>query len=134
FASFRQGYLAFKPAALQVDAKGNESQTLLGRAANQSPDLAVMEQKLACAERIVIGVVPVRVRANVTVQQPNFAALYHTVVILEIHPSFPGRFDFGSGQHYSSLKFLENVIVVKFEAGIVLTRTEIKAAREGRVN
>src|SRR5215469_16936437 len=56
--------------------------------------------------------VPVTVRADVSIHEPDLSTPNGSVTIFEITPAFPDRFYFGSGKHNSALMRFENKIIV----------------------
>src|SRR5437764_11212654 len=70
-----QRQLALDPSALEIDLGRNQRQSLLPRLALQLLDLAAMQQQLPISHWSVIGPVPVRVLADMRVQQPGLVAL-----------------------------------------------------------
>ena len=113
FAPFSEGKLAFEPSVLQVHTQRHQGESLFRCPSDQLANLTAVQQKLAGAKRIVVGVVSMRVRTDVTVEQPDFAALDQSVRILEIDAAFPGGLDFGSGENDPRLEPFKNLVVVK---------------------
>ena len=112
-AAFRESELTFEPTVLQIEPQRNEGKSLLGGSADQFANLTAIQQELARAERIVIRIITVRVRADMTVEQPNLTALDQTVSVFEIYVSVPGRLDLGSCKNNACLEPFKDFVVVK---------------------
>ena len=52
------------------------------------------------------------VRADVTVEQPEFAVLHQPIGILEVRLAGPDRFDLGASQRNAGLKFFQQEVVM----------------------
>src|SRR6266446_10529086 len=91
--SARQRQLALDPSALEIDLGRNQRQSLLPGLALQLLDLAPMQQQLPVSHWSVIGPVPMRVLADVRVQQPSLVSLNRRVALLELHLAVLGRLD-----------------------------------------
>src|SRR5262249_37104537 len=89
-------------------------------------------QQLASTQGRVIEDVAVLVRTDVGVQEPEFAVFHNAVRVFEIGVPSPDRFDLGSGQNDTSLKFFQQEIVMgsdPIDGCIPLTRSGWVAAR-----
>src|SRR5262245_27670313 len=71
-----------------------------------------MQQELSRSERIVVGAVPLRVRADVETQKPGLVPLDPSVRLLQVRAAIPERLDLGPLEDESRLVGLEDVEVV----------------------
>jgi hypothetical protein len=113
FSASSQPELALETAILQVNPQRNECKALFRGASDEFSDLTAVQQELSGAERIVIGVVSVGVRADVTIQQPDFSALDQAISVFEVHTAVPGGLDFRTGKDHAGLKSFENLVIVE---------------------
>src|SRR6185295_2459550 len=107
-----QADLDLDPATLEVDLQRHDRQALLGRLAHDAGDLALVEQQLAVALGLVIGVGAVAVRIDVTAPEPRLAVTHGGVGILEVHLPVAQGFDLGPAQHKAGLESLEDLVLV----------------------
>src|SRR5215467_1501697 len=61
----------------------------------------------------MVGVITVRIRADVRVEQPYFTCLDEAIGIFQIGLSVTGRFDFGAGQYDTRLELFDNFVIMK---------------------
>src|SRR5262245_39856159 len=71
-----------------------------------------MEQKLPGPERVVVGAVALRVRADVETQEPGLVPLDPGVRLLQVRAAVPERLDLGPLEDEPRLVGLEDVEVV----------------------
>ena len=103
-------YLDF--AILKVHAGGDQRESLLLRLSDQFSNFFFVDQELAGAKRGVVGVVAVVIRADMAVEEPEFAILDQAVGIFQICRAGAYRFDLGPGQNHPSLEFFEQEVVM----------------------
>ena len=112
-SSFGQSQFTLQSTALEVDAQRNKRQSFFDRLPDESANLTAVQEKLSGTKRIVIGNVSVRVRTDVTVQEPNLSGFDQTVGVFQIDPPVAGRLDFGAGQNHSGFESLKDFVVMK---------------------
>src|SRR5689334_22659653 len=83
-AALRKGEFALQTSIFKVHAQRHQCQTTFGGAADKTIDFGSPEQKLPCPERIVVRIIAVRVRADVTIEQPDLTGFAKAVGILQI--------------------------------------------------
>src|SRR5690242_20955771 len=105
--AFRQRKFNFYPAIFEVQTGWNEGESLLLGLADKLPNLFLMDQEFAGAQRCVVEDVAVIVRSDVAVQQPQLAILEQAISVLEVSPAGADRFHFSSGQGDSGFELLQ---------------------------
>src|SRR6185295_9584110 len=100
-------------AVLEVDAQRHERHPALDRLADQLANLALVQQQLAAAQRLVVGVAAVAVGADVDVVEEHLAVLDPRVAVAQVDAAFADRLHLGAEQHQPRLEGLEQVIVVE---------------------
>ena len=108
--ALRQGNLAFDQVLLQINPGGNQRESLFLDATRQFIKLPLVEQEPPVAKRIVIGVAPRRIRADVTIDQPSLALLHVHITIFEIDFPVANGLYFRARQLHSRLKPLEQMV------------------------
>src|SRR5207247_8717349 len=81
--------------------------------ANHLPALVAVQQELATAQRLVIGVAAMAVGADGDVVEKRLAVLDASVAVAQVHPPLSNRLDFGPKQHDARLEGLEKMEVVE---------------------
>jgi len=71
-----------------------------------------VHEQLTGAQWSVIVNVAVLVRADVSIEQPEFAVLDQTIGILKVGESAANRFCLGSGKNNTALKFFQQEVVM----------------------
>src|SRR6185295_3709098 len=100
-------------AVLEVDAQRHERHPALDRLADQLANLALVQQQLAAAQRLVVGVAAVAVGADVDDVEEHLAVLDPRVAVAQVDAAFADRLHLGAEQHQPRLEGLEQVIVVE---------------------
>ena len=77
----------FHSAILEIQTGGDEGQALLLGLADELANLLFMDQQLAGAQGRVVEDVAVIIRADVAVEQPEFAVLEQSVGVFEVRLS-----------------------------------------------
>src|SRR5262245_25807423 len=106
-------------ALLHVHPQWNQRQSLLHHAASQFLDLVAVEEELAVAPFLVMGIAGVAVGTDVHVQQPDFALVNPCVAVPQVDRTFANRFHFSSEQDDTRFPGVEDVIVVE---GLAIVR------------
>src|SRR5215813_10213776 len=60
----------------------------------------------------MIHSISVRVRTDVTIEQPDFSIFDQSVTVLQIYFTFTDRFDFRTLKNHSGLEGFENLVIV----------------------
>src|SRR3989442_16012667 len=61
----------------------------------------------------MIRVVAVRIRIDMTIQQPDLARFHDSVSIFQIDAAFPRRFDFCSREHKAGFELFDDLVIVE---------------------
>ena len=61
----------------------------------------------------MVGIIAMRVWADVAIQQPNLARLHDSVGVLQVHPAFTRGLDFSSRKYKAYFEFFDDLVVVK---------------------
>src|SRR6266852_8751973 len=110
--AFGQGKFELYSAVFKIHAGGDEGEPALLRPANQLADFLPVHQQLAGAQRSVVEDVAVLVGADVAVEQPEFAVFDEPIGIFKVSAASPDRFDLGSRQGNTRLKFFQQEVIV----------------------
>src|SRR6202008_2392894 len=102
----------FHSAVLEVHAHRDEGHAALDGLANQLLNLVAVEQQLSPAQRLVVRVPAVGVRADVDVVQKHFPIVDPREAVAEVDAAFANRLDLGAEQRNARLERLEKVVVV----------------------
>src|SRR6185503_18940821 len=105
--------LAFEAAVFQIEAKRNERETFFRRSSDELSNFASIQQELTRTQRVVVHVVSVRVRADMTIEQPDFAGLHESVGVLEVDLAVSGGLDFRTRKNDSRFKPFEDFVIVE---------------------
>ena len=111
--SFRDSDLELDPPVFPVDRGHDQGHTLLRSFLFELLDLLPVKKQLPSPKRFVILLVAVRVRRDVSVEQPNFSLFDRDVRVLQLDPPGHNAFDLGAYEHGSGLVPVINVIFVK---------------------
>src|SRR5262249_17537259 len=90
----------------------DERHPLLDGPADQLPNLALVKQQLAAAERLVGSVPAMAVRADVHVVDEHLAVLDARETVPQVHAAFRDCLDLGAEQQEAGLERLQQVVVV----------------------
>src|SRR6185312_1000713 len=113
FLALRGRHRHLDAAVLEVETRRHERHALLDRLADQLADLVAVQQELAPAQRLVIGVAAMAVRADVDVVEEDLAVLDAREAVAEVHAAFADRFHLGAEQDEAGFEGLEQMEVVK---------------------
>ena len=107
-----QAHLDLHPAALEVDAQGDQGIAVLLDLAEQAHDLALVHQQTAGAAGIHIEAVAVVVRGDVHLIEDELAVLDAAPGILQIQGTLTNGFDLRAHQFDAGLIFLFDEVFV----------------------
>ena len=107
-----QGDLALDQVFLQINSGRNQREPFFLNPARQFIELLAVKQKTPIAKRIVIGVAPRRIRADMTIDQPSLALLDVHITVFEIDFPVANRLHLRARQFHSRLKPLEQMVQV----------------------
>src|SRR6266568_6643106 len=113
FLAARQGQLALDEIFLQVKARGDKRQPALGGTPRELGDLPPVEQQPPLTKRIVIEIASGRIRADVTVEQPDLVALDGCVALLEVSLALADGLHLGPGQLDACFELFEQMIQMR---------------------
>src|ERR1035438_8441328 len=111
--AFRQSQLHLYPAVAEVTPRRGQRQSLLLRLSDEFVQLILVHQQLPRAQGFMVEDVAVFVRADVRIDQPEFAIFYQPVGVLEVSSSGAHGFHFGSAQGDTGFKLLQQKVVVR---------------------
>src|SRR5262245_16371449 len=106
----RDGHLG--QTVLEIDLQGDNSESFLGRRAEQLADLALVEQQFAGTSRRRIVVAARSVMRDRHSLQPDLAIADMGVRLIQARLAVTQRLDFGSGEDETSLPGFEEVVIV----------------------
>src|SRR5205814_10358349 len=113
FLAARQGQLALDEIVLRIKPRRDERQAALSGFPGKLLDLVSAKQQPARTQRVVVEVASRRVRADVTVQQPNLVTLHRGIAVLEAGLALADGFHFGPRQLHARFKFFEKEIKMR---------------------
>jgi hypothetical protein len=96
----------------EIDAEGDERESLLLRLAKELIDLLAVEEQFPSTERLVIHDVAVAIGTDVAVVEKDLTALHAGVAILQVHAPLSQGFDLRTLEHDARLELLFNEVVV----------------------
>src|SRR6185312_5713113 len=103
-------YLDLHAALLEVQARRDDREPLLANGRVQPLDLALVQQQLARAHRLVVRAVALVVRGDLHAVQPHLAVAHVGVALGQRRAAAPQRLDLGSGQDETRLEAVEQLI------------------------
>src|SRR2546428_2171042 len=101
---FRQADRHLHATLLVVEPHRDERHSLLDRLADQFPDFVAVQQELPAAQRLVIGVAAMAVRADVDVVEKHLAVFQAREAVAEVDATFADRLHLGAEQHDARLR------------------------------
>src|SRR3954453_5604426 len=104
--AFRKAHRHLHAAVLEIEPRRDQRHPLLDGLADQLSDLVAVEQQLAAAQRLVLGIAAVAVRADVHVVQEHFAVLDAREAVAQVHTAFANGLPLGAEQHEARLEGL----------------------------
>src|SRR5205814_7685601 len=107
-----QAELDLGAAVLKVEPERNERQPALSDLAGQPANLLAVQQQLAVAVRLVVGIGAVAVGIDVAADQPTLTVADGRVRVLEGHAPVAQRLDLRPAQHEPGLDRLEDLVLV----------------------
>src|SRR5712692_200622 len=111
--AFREADGHLHAAVLEVHADRHQRHPLLDGPANELPDFVAVQQQLAAAQRLVLGVAAMAVRADVHVVDEHFAVLDAGEAVAQVHAALADRLHLGPEQNQPGLERLEEMVVVR---------------------
>src|SRR5262249_46207330 len=91
----------------------DERHPLLDGLANQLADLVAVQEQLAAAQRLVVGVAAVAVGADVDVVEEDLAVLDAREAVAEVDAPFTDRLDLGPDQRDAGLEGFQQMEIVE---------------------
>src|SRR5438094_91251 len=110
---FRQADRHLHATLLVVEPHRDERHSLLDRLADQFPDFVAVQQELPAAQRLVIGVAAMAVRADVDVVEKYLAVFQAREAVAEVDATFADRLHLGAEQHDAGLERFQQVEIVE---------------------
>src|ERR1017187_10104530 len=107
-----QREFAFYAALAKVEPGGDKSEALLTGSTFELSNFVLVQQQLACAQRIVVHRVAMREGTDVRVQEKTFSVLQQPVGVLEVGLALANGLDLGAAERDSGLELVEQRIVV----------------------
>src|ERR1039458_7143151 len=107
-----QREFAFYAAFAEVEPGGDKSETLLTGGTFELSNFVLMQQQLACAQRIVIHGVAMREGADVRSEEHTFSVLQQSVGVLEVGLALANGLDLGAAESDAGLELVEQRIAV----------------------
>lgn len=123
-----QGEFALHLAIAKIKTGGDERKSFLLRLNLKLVNLGTVEQQFTGAQRVVIAGIAVGIRADVGVEQEDFAVLDEAVGVFEVGLALADGFDFGAAQSHAGFDAVGKEVVV---AGSAIERGIAVAAGDG---
>src|SRR6516162_8249382 len=111
--ALREAHSDLHAAILEIEAKGHERHPLLDRLANELADLLAVQQQLAPADRLVVGVAAMAVGTDVDVVEKYLAVLDAREAVAKVDATFANRLDLGPQEGDAGFECVEHVVVVE---------------------
>src|SRR5690606_33137807 len=99
-------------AVLEVDAHGDEGETLFGQGSSDPIDFAPMEEELAAALRVVATFPGIGVGSDVSIDQPHLPIPDVPEAVLQVSLSGAETLHLGTVQNQPSLEVVDDLVVV----------------------
>ncbi len=96
--------------------------------AGKAPDFPTVHEELARPFGLVVVVGRARIRADVEIVKPDFAALDPGVTVLEVCPAFPKGFHFGARKDHPGFQGLKDFVIVE---GLFVLADDFDAVLDG---
>src|SRR5262249_10606991 len=85
-------------SVLEIETRRDERHPFFDGLADQLADLAAVQQQFSAAQRLMIGIPAVAVRADVHVVEKHLAVLDESEAVAQVHAPFPDRLHLGAEQ------------------------------------
>jgi hypothetical protein len=112
FLAFGHGYFAFGDAVPEINLGRDDGHALLLGLDHKSVNLSTVQEQLSFPQRIVIAGATGQVLRYVAIDQPSFAATNFGERFAKGTLPFPESLDLGTDENDSSLKIVQEFVVI----------------------
>src|SRR5437867_3146828 len=118
FLAFRKPEFHLDPPFPEIEPEGNQRETRQTPLAFQSANLLAVQQELPVPEGVMVAQVPVGVRGDVAVKEPDLSLAGESVAVLEVGAPLTKRLDLRSLENDTGLQsFLDEIMMKRLPVG-----------------